>query len=346
MNRFAIVLALLAALSFGAGTPVAKLLLGTTDPWILAGILYLGAGVGLAVIRTLRPPGAEASLRRADLPRLATVVVAGGVLGPLLLMSGLARTGAATASLALNVEAIATMVIAWTVYREPVDRRLAAGALAIVAGTALLAWAGPGSLDTGALLVAAACLCWGIDNNVSRDLAHTDPVTLATIKGLVAGVVNVSLGLVAGASLPATAPFAAGLALGIVAYGLSLVCYLRALRVLGTARTSAYFAIAPFAGAAIALALGEPLSLRLIVAGGLMAIGLWIHVTEHHEHSHHHAELEHEHRHVHDDHHRHEHAPGDPAGEPHSHAHRHLPLTHRHPHSPDLHHRHDHERST
>jgi drug/metabolite transporter (DMT)-like permease len=345
MNRRAIVLALLAALTFGAGAPIAKILIGSVDPWILAGLLYLGAGVGLGAVRLARPNAGEAPLQRADIPRLAVVVMAGGVLGPLLLMSGLARTSAAAASLTLNVEAIATMAIAWIVYREPVDRRLLLGAAAIVAGAVVLAWAGPARLDVGTLLVAGACLCWGIDNNVSRQLAHADPVAQAALKGLVAGSVNLALGLATGASLPAAPPMAAGLVLGVIAYGMSLVLYLRAMRELGTARTAAYFGLAPFAGAAIALiAFGDPLTLRLTAAGALMAFGVWLHVTERHDHEHHHPALEHEHRHNHDEHHGHAHAPEDPAGEPHSHPHRHAPMTHRHPHAPDIHHRHGHGR--
>ena len=345
MNRHAVVLALLAAATFGAGAPLAKALLGSIDPWILAGLLYLGAGLGLAAVRAVRPTAGEAPLRARDVPRVAVVVVAGGVLGPLFLMSGLARTDAATASLILNVEAIATMAIAWIAYREPVDRRLLVGAAAIIAGAVVLTWTAPASLDTGSILVAIACLCWGIDNNVSRQLSHADPVSLAMIKGLVAGTVNLMLGLAAGASIPAPAAVALGLGLGIVAYGASLVLYLRAMRDLGTARTAAYFGIAPFAGVAIAvLAFGEPVTLRLAAAGALMAIGVWIHVTERHDHEHQHVALDHEHRHVHDDHHQHDHAPGDPVGEPHSHPHRHRPMFHRHPHAPDLHHRHGHDR--
>ena len=344
MNRRAIALALLAAFTFGAAAPLAKDLLGSVDPWILAGLLYLGAGAGLGMWRLARPATGEAPVRRADLPRLGIVVLAGGVAGPLLLMSGLARTDAATASLTLNVEAIATMAIAWIVYREPVDRRLLAGAAAIAAGAGILAWAGPVRLDVGALLIAAACVCWGIDNNVSRQLVHADPVALATVKALTAGAVNLGLGLAAGGALPAATTAGLGLLLGLVAYGASLALYLRAMRDLGTARTAAYFGLAPFAGAAIAVvAYGEPLTLRLVAAGALMAVGAWLHFTERHEHSHDHPLLEHEHRHVHDEHHRHEHGPGDPDGEPHSHRHRHLPLTHRHPHAPDLHHRHGHE---
>jgi drug/metabolite transporter (DMT)-like permease len=349
MNRHAIVLALLSAVAFGAGVPLAKALLGSVDPWMLAGLLYLGAGAGLVLFRAVRGARVETPLRRSDLPRLIVVVLAGGLLGPLLLMTGLARTDAATASLALNVEAIATMAIAWLVLKEPVDRRLLVGALAIVAGAMTLAWTGPGTLDAGALLVGAACLCWGVDNTVSRQLAHADPVAVASVKGLVAGAANLALGWGAGAALPAAGIAVLGLMVGVVAYGASLVLYLRAMRDLGAARTAAYFSAAPFVGAAIAvLALGEPITWRLVAAAVLMGIGLWLHATEHHEHPHQHSALDHEHPHVHDEHHRHAHAGDDPPGEPHSHRHHHEALTHEHPHTPDLHHRHGHdnERST
>lgn len=343
MNRTAIGLALLSALAFGAGAPLAKVLVGSADPWILAGLLYLGAGAGLATVRAIAPPTREAPLRRSDLPVLGAVIVSGGVLGPVLLMAGLARTDAATASLALNVEAIATMAIAWVVHREPVDRRLALGALAIVAGAALLAWSGPATFDAGALLVAAACVCWAVDNNASRELGHVDPVTVAMVKGLVAGTINAGLGTWAGGAAPPMGVLGGALAVGAVAYGASLVLYLRAMRDLGAARTSAYFSLAPFAGVAIAVAwLGEPITVRLATAAAFMAVGLWLHVSERHEHEHDHPALEHEHGHVHDEHHRHGHEPDDPPGEPHSHAHRHGPLRHRHMHTPDLHHRHPH----
>jgi drug/metabolite transporter (DMT)-like permease len=341
-------LALASAVLFGASTPLAKLLLGSVDPWLLAGLLYLGAGVGLALFQaaraTLRLPAEEAPLRRADLPWLAAVVAAGGVVGPLLLMLGLARTDAASGALLLNLEGLATMALAWLVFRENVDRRLLLGAFAILAGAVLLSWQGRGAgLDLGALLIAGACLAWGIDNNLTRKLSSADPVQIALAKGLIAGTVNLTLAVLQGAALPdAGTALAAGL-VGFLGYGVSLVLFVLALRHLGAARTGAYFALAPFIGTLLALLLfGDPLSLRLVVAGGLMALGLWLHLAERHEHNHTHESQEHEHRHRHDEHHRHAHGPNDPEGEPHTHRHRHGPLPHRHPHYPDLHHRHAH----
>ena len=348
MARTGILFALLSAALFGASTPFAKLFLGSVDPWMMAGLLYLGAGIGLAAIHCSRGAfklaAVEAPLRRADLPWLAAVVAAGGVAGPVLLMFGLARTGAAGASLLLNLEGLATMGIAWVLFRENVDRRLLLGAFAILGGAVLLAWQGHASFQLGALLIAGACLCWGIDNNLTRRLSSADPVAIAMLKGLVAGAVNLLLALANGASLPAPAALLGIGAIGFLGYGVSLALFVLALRSLGAARTSAYFSLAPFIGAVLAIPmLGEPLSARLLLAGALMALGLWLHLAERHEHDHAHPALEHEHRHVHDHHHRHD--AGAPPGEPHAHWHRHQPLVHRHPHYPDLHHRHGHGRA-
>ncbi|MHB1101781.1 MAG: DMT family transporter [Devosia sp.] len=339
-------LALGSAVLFGASAPISKLLLGAVNPWLLAGILYLGAGVGLAIFhfgrRSFGIAAVEAGLRRKDIPWLLAVICFGGVLAPLLLMLGLSQTTASTGSLLLNLEGLATMVIAWLVFRENVDRRLLLGALAILAGAVLLTWNGGAvSLDTGALLIAGACLGWGIDNNLTRKLSSADPVQIAMIKGLVAGAVNVGLALATGAEVPALATAAGGALVGFFGIGVSLVMFMLGLRHLGTARTGAYFSLAPFIGAVIAIVLlGDALTLNLLVAGGLMGIGLWLHLSERHEHDHVHETTEHDHRHVHDEHHQHTH--DGPFVEPHSHLHRHEPITHAHPHYPDLHHRHSH----
>ena len=347
MVRTGIVLALLSAFLFGASTPLAKLLLGVVDPWMMAGLLYLGAGIGLAgthlARRAIGLGAVEAPLRRSDGPWLALVILTGGILGPLLLMVGLSRTDAASASLLLNLEGLATMGIAWLVFRENVDRRLLLGALAILAGAAVLSWQGMASFEWGALMIAGACLCWGIDNNLTRKLSSADPVQIAMLKGSVAGVVNLVLALAAGARFPSAGALWAAGGVGFLGYGVSLALFVLGLRHLGAARTDAYFSLAPFIGAVLAvLMLGEPVTAKLLAAGGLMAIGLWLHLAERHDHEHAHEAMEHEHRHVHDEHHRHEHGPDDPPGEPHTHWHRHEPMVHRHPHYPDLHHRHRH----
>ena len=339
-------LALGSAVLFGATAPLSKVLLGSIDPQLLAGVLYLGAGLGLAVLHltrnAIRLPAPEAPLRRGDVPWLALVILFGGVLGPLLLMLGLNLTDAASGSLLLNLEGLTTMGIAWLVFRENVDSRLLLGAFAILIGAVVLSWEGKGvSVDAGAAFIALACLAWGIDNNLTRKLSSSDPVQLALIKGLAAGMVNIGIAMLRGASLPGSSTLAAAAFVGFLGVGVSLVLFVFALRHLGTARTGAYFSLAPFIGALVAIGLlHEPLNFKLAAAGLLMGLGLWLHLTERHAHEHMHETIEHEHSHVHDEHHQHEHE--GPVTEPHSHWHRHTPLHHNHTHYPDLHHRHKH----
>ena len=339
-------LAWASAVLFGATAPFAKLLVLSSDPQLLAGLLYLGAGVGLAIGQCARSvlgvEVSEAPLRSADVPWMVAIVALGGVIGPLFLMLGLARTSGASGSLLLNLEGLATMAIAWVVFRENVDRRLLLGAASILAGAAVLSWQGQGiRFDGGGLLIAAACLAWGVDNNLTRKLSSADPVVIAMIKGLLAGSVNLALALSLGARLPSIGAIGGALVVGFCGVGISLVLFVLALRHLGAARTGAYFSLAPFLGAAIAIViLDEPVTAQLLVAGGLMAFGLWLHLTERHSHDHTHEAIEHEHAHVHDEHHHHAHE--EPVTEPHSHRHRHEPLQHRHVHYPDLHHRHEH----
>lgn len=340
--------ALVSAVLFGVSTPIAKLLGDGINAWLLAGLLYLGSGIGLAVWRWARTTAGEApretQLARADAPWMAAIVFFGGVAAPLLLMFGLKTTAGSTASLLLNLESLATMAIAWFVYRESVDRRLLLGAAAILAGAIVLSWDFSGvALTSGAALIAAACLCWGIDNNLTRKLSAADPVQIATIKGVAAGATNTALGLWIAGEAPSLGTVAAIGVLGLAAYGISLVLFVYALRALGAARTGAYFSTAPFAGALLAIPLlGEPLTFTLLAAAVLMGLGVWLHLTEWHEHWHEHEPLTHAHAHIHDEHHKHVHGPVDPLGEPHAHVHTHAPLRHKHPHYPDLHHRHGH----
>jgi drug/metabolite transporter (DMT)-like permease len=342
-------LALASAALFGASTPLAKALLGGgVSPWLLAGLLYLGSGFGLAVITVARrlagKPSREAALGPGDWKWMSLVVLSGGVAGPVLLMLGLVSTPASSAALLLNLEGLATMAIAWAVFKENVDRRLLLGALAILAGALILSWQGSaGGLGIGALAIAGACLAWGIDNNLTRKVSGSDPMQIAMLKGLVAGTVNLGLAFALGAHLPQGSLILAAGVVGFFGYGVSLVLFVLGLRYLGTARTGAYFSMAPFMGALLALSMfGEPVTIRLIIAAVLMGIGLWLHLVERHDHGHVHEPLDHEHAHVHDAHHQHAHGPDDPPGEPHVHAHRHRRLVHGHPHYPDLHHRHGH----
>ena len=342
--------ALLAALLFGASAPLAKIFLHTLSPMELAGALYLGSGVGLALWRLAQSlrrntPKTEAPLRNSDWLWLIGAILSGGVVAPVLLMAGLATTAASSTSLLLNLEGVLTALIAWFAFRENFDRRILMGMIAIVAGGLLLSWK-PGEavgFSWGALAIVGACLCWAIDNNLTRSVSGSDPAQIAMLKGLSAGTVNLLIGLVLSGKTPTISSLMGAGLLGFVSYGLSLTCFVFALRHLGTARTSAYFSTAPFIGVVLSLLLlNEVPSLLFWPALMLMIFGVWMHLTEQHEHDHLHEAMEHEHPHLHDEHHQHEHQPTDPPGESHTHRHRHERMVHSHPHVPDLHHRHDH----
>lgn len=328
---------------FGAGTPLAKQLLDSVDPWLLAGLLYLGSGLGLTLFRVVRR-SKPVRLARRDLLPLGGAVFFGGIVGPVLLMFGLAGMPASGASLLLNAESVATALLAWFVFKENFDRRIALGMAAIVAGAIVLSW--PEDVEFSgvfpALAILGACVAWGIDNNLTRKVALTDATWLAAAKGLVAGPVNLIIAMLLGAQIPAFVAVGAAMGLGVIAYGLSLVLFIVALRMVGTARAGAYYSVAPFFGAALALGLGEAVTVPLVIAGLLMAFGVWLHLTERHEHEHEHTAITHDHWHVHDDHHQHAHDHPVAAGVRHRHVHTHEAITHRHEHYPDSHHRHDH----
>jgi drug/metabolite transporter (DMT)-like permease len=351
MNRHAVVLALISAALFGVSTPAAKALLGSVDPIILAGLFYCGAGVGVAILRRVgrsvvsQPQASEVGLSRKEVPWLAGAIAAGGILGPALLMSGLARTEAATGSLLLTLEGAATALMAWFIFHEHFDRRIALGMGCLVTGAIVLSWSGQPSLSglLGPLAIVGACIAWGLDNNLTRKVSLADPLQIVELKGLIAGPVNLALGLSAGGALPSVSASVIAGVVGFLGYGVSLALFILALRHLGTARTGAYFSTAPFLGmVAAVIFLQEDVTAQLVVAGLLMGFGVWLHLTERHEHEHTHEPMEHAHPHVHDEHHQHEHAPDDPPGEPHTHAHRHERLKHKHPHLPDMHHTHRH----
>jgi drug/metabolite transporter (DMT)-like permease len=335
---------LAAALLFGAGTPVAKLLLGEVSPWLLAGLLYAGSGVGLGLYRLISR-ASRVRLRRAELLPLAGAIFFGGMAGPVLLMFGLSGMPASGASLLLNAEGVATAVLAWFVFRENFDRRIALGMVAIVAGAVVLSV--PTGVEFGSvwpsLAILGACLCWGVDNNLTRRIALTDATWLAAVKGGVAGPVNLALAFLLGATLPPVWSIGPAMAVGLLAYGVSLVLFIVAMRHVGTARAGAYFSVAPFFGAALAVGLGEAVTVPLVIAALLMALGVWLHLTERHEHEHTHEAITHDHWHRHDDgHHDHEHDEPVAPGVRHRHVHSHDAVTHTHEHYPDSHHRHRH----
>jgi drug/metabolite transporter (DMT)-like permease len=336
----------MAAVLFGLTAPVTKLFTPHVGSLVIAGLFYLGSGLALTAWRMAVRGEAAAPLSARDARVLAAAIFAGGVLAPPLQVYGIQHTQASTASLLLNLEAVFTAGIAWVVVREHVHARTVHGMLAIVLGSLILSWSGPPGRDAGAgaLAIAAACLLWAIDNNLTQKVSGTDPVRIAAAKGLVGGAVNLGLALALGGQLPAAWLIGPAMVVGLLGYGVSLVLFVKALRELGTARTGAYFSVAPFVGAVAGVAMWrEPVTAGLLAAGALMAWGVWLHLTEHHEHTHRHEPLSHSHAHTHDEHHRHAHGPDDPAGEPHTHAHTHERLEHSHPHFPDIHHRHDHD---
>ncbi len=342
MRTIPIAAALGAAALFGASTPAAKWLVGEIHPVLLAGLLYAGSGAGLAAWLAFRR-GRVARVAAADIPWLIGAVLVGGVLGPILLLVGLMSASAASASLLLNLEGVFTALIAWIVFRENFDRRIAAGMALIVAGGAVLAFQpGSGSIFTpGAAWVALACLAWAVDNNFTRRVSAADASLIAAIKGGAAGVINLLLAAWLGVEWPATTPAATAALVGFLGYGISLALFVVALRGLGTARTGAYFSTAPFVGVALSLAfLREVPDTAFWIAAALMAAGVWLHISERHEHAHEHLPMEHEHPHVHDEHHQHTHEAAWDGREPHTHRHVHARLFHTHPHYPDLHHRH------
>lgn len=346
MNRD-VVYALLAAMLFGVSTPLAKGLLGAGEsPWLIAGLLYLGSGVGLCAIWLARERSWRATgLQARDGPWLVGAMVFGGILGPLALMVGLTHARGSEASLLLNLEAVLTALLAWWVFKENAGRRVVMGMLAIVAGGMTLAVrSGGGTSDRwGPVWVVVACLCWAIDNNLTRQVSTHNALFIAGSKGMVAGIVNTALALAWGASWPSMLTLIATMVLGLFGYGLSLVLFVLALRGLGAARTGAYFATAPFIGALLStLLLGDPTPPTWWLACGLMALGVWLHLSERHEHEHAHEALEHEHFHWHDEHHQHDHDFAWDLRRPHRHAHQHEPMVHRHAHVPDIHHRHTH----
>lgn len=344
--------ALSAALLFGASTPLAKLLVGDIQPLLLAGLLYLGSGLGLSALlglrrlkqRTGEQPATSLRIPRKELPWLFGAIFFGGMLGPALLMLGLTQASGASASLLLNVEGVLTAVIAWLVFKENADRQIVLGMVVIVAGGLLLSWEpGGATFSPGALLIVGACLCWAVDNNLTRKVSTNDAMLVACIKGLLAGACNTALAWGNGAAPPALPAVGYSLLVGFFGYGLSLTLFVVGLRTLGTARTGAYFSVAPLFGVVISLALwpGVP-GPYFWGAAALMSVGVWLHVRERHEHEHTHVPLVHAHSHRHDAHHQHEHAFLWDGTEPHAHPHKHEVLTHRHPHYPDIHHRHVH----
>jgi len=320
------------------------MLLAHLKPLELSALCYLGSGLGLTAWRAVaRRPGTEAPLERRDLPYAAGFILAGGVLAPLLLFTGLDHTSSSSASMLLNFELVFTSLIAVLVFKGTGGGRFWLAAALITAGALALSWEGGAfAFGWGAALVLASSLMWGVDNNLTARVSIKDPVTLASLKGLAGGLINGALALYVYGSLPPLKWACAALALGLFSYGISLVLFILAMRGLGASRAGAFFGSYPFIGAALSVALlAEPVTGRLLFAGTLMLGAFLLLALERHGHYHRHEPLEHDHGHAHDDgHHGHDHG-GAPEGR-HSHPHRHDPAGHEHPHLPDAHHRHVH----
>jgi len=345
-RRRGVVVGLLAAATFGASTPFAKRLLDGVSPEVLAGLLYLGAFAALFAFAPTRRRRHEAALRRDDLPRLAGIVLTGGVAAPILMLIGLDRVSGPTGSLLLNLEGPFTLVLALWVFGEHLGRRAAAGASVIFGGAVFLSLGGATSRDEliGVALIAVAAGLWAVDNNLTQTLTTRDPVAIVTVKAGAAALVNLLIAAILGAPRPSATLLAGAVTLGAVSYGLSIVLDAYALRNLGAARESAIFATAPFFGLVLSIPVLDQLpGVREIAAAAVMALGVGLLIAERHAHRHRHDALEHDHIHTHDDgHHDHTHEPDVDISAPHSHPHRHEQVVHEHEHVSDLHHRHSH----
>jgi drug/metabolite transporter (DMT)-like permease len=343
------VLALVSAVAFGVTTPLVQRFGRGVGSFATAALLYGGAAIVGAATRSK----SEARVERAHVARIVAVAIAGAGIAPALLAWGLGRTSGTTASLMLNLEAVFTVVLAKALWSEHVGRRVAIAVSLLAVGGALLvvdrARASEGA--SGAVLaastwglaaIAGAALAWALDNALARPLSALDPSAIVASKGAIGAALSALVALVLREPWPGVGPMLGLVLVGATGYGMSLRLYLRAQRELGAGRTASVFASAPFCGAALAWALGEPAGVFAAAGAGLMVVGLVLHLTEHHGHAHVHEPVEHEHAHRHDDgHHDHAHDPM-PEGE-HTHPHRHPRLEHDHPHVPDLHHAHDHE---
>jgi len=344
----AIARAALAALLFGAAAPASKLLLGRLEPFLLAGLLYLGAACAMApfFLRERLRYGSR-KLDSISLWRLTAAIVAGGIVGPVLLLFGLRLSSSGTVSLLLNTELAATAMLGVWLFGDQLTRRgwLGVGGVMLAGGLVSSASGWPGLASS--LLVFAACACWGLDNHWTAAIDGITPQSSTFWKGLIAGAINLTVAFWTG-SIEEASPQVIGMALGVggLSYGASIALYIGAAQQLGATRAQAVFASAPFLGAAIGFGLlGEPIAALHILGAALLALSLVLLLSSAHEHEHEHSPTEHIHAHRHDDGH-HLHAHAGLAGARHTHLHRHDALRHTHPHWPDVHHRHAHRRDS
>ncbi|WP_231594781.1 DMT family transporter [Synechococcus sp. CBW1107] len=355
-QRWGLIAGLLAAVFFGLSAPLISVISREGSPLMIAALLYAGAAIALLMVRgVLGHQQEESPVQRRDFPPLLGLTILGGMVGPICLVQGLTLVSAGSASLLLNLEAVFTLLIAVLIGREHLSRKGLIAAVLILTGAVLLT---EGSLNgatvLGTVLIAGACLAWGIDNNLSQRLSLRDPLQIALLKAIGASVPMLILALAAGQTLPAWPALLALLSIGAVGYGLSIWLDLLALRHLGAARESVVFSTAPFVGLLFSvLVLREAFTGGMAMASALMVLGITVLLKEDHGHWHRHEPLRHAHRHRHDPaggdpHHQHDHS-GDelPADMPqgpcwHAHEHLHQPIAHEHAHVSDIHHRHGH----
>jgi drug/metabolite transporter (DMT)-like permease len=342
--------ALVAALFFGCVAPGTKFFIKNLPPQSMAGVLYFFAGAGLFIILGLKGEiqSSISQFQKEDSRWIFAAIFFGGILGPAFLTYGLLNISASTASLLLNFESVLTSLIAWTVFKEHFEKRIVWGMLFIILGGLILSWSSHGSNGSdrllGFVLISLACLSWGIDNNVTRNISHRNPIFTASLKGLVAGSANLVLGMAIGEKLSFNTDLILVGTIGFLGIGVSLVAFIVSLKDIGTARTGALFSTAPFVGSILSiLVLKDPVSTSFIVALFLMACGVWLHFSEVHSHEHTHTDIEHCHEHTHDEHHLHHHESNNSQQGSHIHLHRHKNMTHNHPHFPDIHHQHSHK---
>lgn len=341
-NLVYILQALSAALFFGASAPIAKLLLGDIAPIFLASFLYLGSGMGITLTKLFQPKGIEADIHRADVKWLAGAIISGGILAPIVLMVSLQNTPASTASLLLNFEGVGTTLIALLFFKEAISRRAWTAIIVITLAGIFLStdFSGGFGISLGALGVILACVLWGVDNNFTRNISGKDPLVIVAWKGLVAGSFSFILAWALGNPFPSLTPILGTMFLGFFSYGLSTMLFIRSMRGLGAARTSALYGTAPLAGVLLSIFMfGEFPSFFFIIAAILMVGGALLLINESHSHSHVHTAIFHEHSHSHDD---LMHGHDDSKGV-HSHEHEHPAVEHEHDHMPDIHHRHRHD---
>ncbi|AFV01727.1 Permease of the drug [Dehalobacter sp. UNSWDHB] len=344
-QKFAVFQALLAAALFGISTPLSKLLLSHLSPIMIAALLYLGAGTGMFALRLIikvnRPLSKEAGIARKDLPFTIGMVIL-DISAPILLLVGLSTTAAANVALLSNFEIAATALLALWLFKETIGQRLWTAIILITASSMLLSLKDIQGLSfsAGSIFVLLACLCWGLENNFTKMLSLKDPMQIVVIKGLGSGTGSLLIAFVTKQMTADYSYILFTLILGFFAYGLSIFFYVRAQRDLGAARTSAYYAVAPFIGVGLSFIVAkEPITNNFIIAAILMIFGAYYAAREKHDHQHSHEVLCHEHRHHHGDGH-HTHVHGDFTSGEHSHPHEHETIEHAHHHAPDMHHKH------